>query len=89
MLLLADENFPRPTVSALRADGHDVFWTRADAQGAKDPALLECTFSISPNKKPPKPEGWEALSILISAPYGHGSVDPASRDRRERGIETY
>ncbi len=41
MLLLADENFPRPTVAALRQDGHDVVWARADAPGSKDPDLLE------------------------------------------------
>ena len=26
MLLLADENFPRSTVEALRRDAHDVIW---------------------------------------------------------------
>jgi predicted nuclease of predicted toxin-antitoxin system len=41
MLLLADENFPLPTVSALRGDGHDILWARVDAPGAKDTALLE------------------------------------------------
>lgn len=41
MLLLADENFPRPTVDALRQDGHDVIWIREDAPGTKDPELLD------------------------------------------------
>ena len=41
MLLLADENFPRPTVEALLGDGHDVVWVRTMAPGCKDPALLE------------------------------------------------
>jgi predicted nuclease of predicted toxin-antitoxin system len=41
MLLLADENFPRSTVEALREDGHDAIWARTNAPGAKDPALLE------------------------------------------------
>lgn len=41
MLLLADENFPRPTVDALRQDGHGVFWVRTGSPGAKDPVLLE------------------------------------------------
>lgn len=41
MLLLADENFPRPTVEALRQDGHDVLWIRTVAPGTKDPALLD------------------------------------------------
>jgi predicted nuclease of predicted toxin-antitoxin system len=39
--LLADENFPKPTVVALGQDGHDVAWARIDAPGAKDPILLE------------------------------------------------
>jgi hypothetical protein len=33
MRLLADENFPKPIVEALRADGHDVLWARADLAG--------------------------------------------------------
>jgi len=45
MLLLADENFPRPTVSALRGDGHNVFWARADAPGTEDSVLLEMAES--------------------------------------------
>jgi hypothetical protein len=30
MRLLADENFPKPIVEALRARGHDVLWARTD-----------------------------------------------------------
>jgi predicted nuclease of predicted toxin-antitoxin system len=41
MRLLADENFPRPIVEALRADGHDVLWARTDCAGWKDFALLD------------------------------------------------
>jgi predicted nuclease of predicted toxin-antitoxin system len=41
MRLLADENFPLPTVEALRLAGHDVFWVRTDAPGTGDAALLE------------------------------------------------
>jgi predicted nuclease of predicted toxin-antitoxin system len=41
MLLLADENFPRPTVQALRDDHHDVAWVRTDAPGANDSAILD------------------------------------------------
>lgn len=40
MRLLADENFPLPTVEALRQAGHDVFWVRTDAPGTGDAALL-------------------------------------------------
>jgi len=41
MRLLADENFPLPTVAALRQAGHDVTWARTDAPGAGDLALLD------------------------------------------------
>ena len=41
MRLLADENFPLPTIEALRQAGHDVAWARTDAPGAKDTALLD------------------------------------------------
>jgi len=41
MRLLADENFPRPTVEALRRDGHDVIWVRTDCPASKDTALLD------------------------------------------------
>ena len=41
MRLLADENFPKPVVVMLRADGHDVLWARTDCPGWKDTALLD------------------------------------------------
>ena len=41
MRLLADENFPLPTVEALRRVGHDVTWVRTDLPGTKDAALLD------------------------------------------------
>jgi predicted nuclease of predicted toxin-antitoxin system len=41
MRLLADENFPKPIVEALRAEGHDVLWGRTDLAGAKDIVLLD------------------------------------------------
>jgi predicted nuclease of predicted toxin-antitoxin system len=41
MRLLADENFPKPIVEALRAAGHDVLWARADLGGTSDAALLD------------------------------------------------
>jgi len=40
MLILADENFPRPTVEALRNDGHDALWVRTECPGTKDLAIL-------------------------------------------------
>lgn len=40
MRFLANENFPRAAVEALRADGHDVSWIRTEAQGIPDDAVL-------------------------------------------------
>jgi predicted nuclease of predicted toxin-antitoxin system len=45
MRLLADENFPLPTIEALRSAGHDVTWARTDHPGTKDAALLELAES--------------------------------------------
>ena len=41
MRLLADENFPLPTIEALRQAGHDVTWARTGFPGTGDAALLE------------------------------------------------
>lgn len=45
MRLFADENFPQPTIEALRHAGHDVTWARIDHPGADDSALLELVES--------------------------------------------
>ena len=45
MRLLADENFPKPIVEALRAEGHDVLWARTDLAGTSDLALLDLAES--------------------------------------------
>jgi len=45
MRFLADENFPKPMVDALRAGGHDVLWARTDCAGWKDTALLDMAES--------------------------------------------
>jgi predicted nuclease of predicted toxin-antitoxin system len=41
MRILADENFPRPTIEVLRRQGHDVLWARTGCPDLKDRALLE------------------------------------------------
>jgi Domain of unknown function (DUF5615) len=41
MHLLADENFPKPVIEELRAEGHDVLWARTDHAGATDVVLLD------------------------------------------------
>jgi predicted nuclease of predicted toxin-antitoxin system len=45
MRILADENFPRPNVEALRAEGYDVLWARTDCAGWKDVVLLDLAES--------------------------------------------
>jgi predicted nuclease of predicted toxin-antitoxin system len=40
MMLLADENFPRPAVSALREAGLDVLWIAEISPGAADDEVL-------------------------------------------------
>ncbi|HEX3952164.1 MAG TPA: DUF5615 family PIN-like protein [Stellaceae bacterium] len=41
MRFLADENFPRAAVEALRDAGHDVIWIRTTEPGAPDQAVLD------------------------------------------------
>jgi predicted nuclease of predicted toxin-antitoxin system len=38
--LLANENFPRDAVEALRNDGHDVSWVRTECSGISDREVL-------------------------------------------------
>jgi len=40
MRFLANENFPGPAVTALRAAGHDVVWIRTAAPGSTDRDVL-------------------------------------------------
>jgi len=39
--LLADENFPRYAVDALREEGYDVVWIRTESPGIADEQVLE------------------------------------------------
>jgi predicted nuclease of predicted toxin-antitoxin system len=41
MRMLANENFPRLAVEALRTAGHDVLWARRDMAGAFDEVVLQ------------------------------------------------
>ena len=45
MRILADENFSRATVEALRARGHDVVWVPEDAPSTGDPDVLARALS--------------------------------------------
>ena len=40
MRFLADENFPRVAVDALRADGHDIGWVLTNSPGLSDRSVL-------------------------------------------------
>ncbi|MGO8879227.1 MAG: DUF5615 family PIN-like protein [Desulfomonilaceae bacterium] len=40
MKLLANENFPREVIEALRQDGHDVIWVRTEFPGVSDGEVL-------------------------------------------------
>ena len=40
MKLLANENFPKEAVEALRKDGHDVIWVRTESPGISDRKVL-------------------------------------------------
>jgi predicted nuclease of predicted toxin-antitoxin system len=40
MYVLADENFPRSAVEALRSRGHDVLWVRTSLPGISDNDVL-------------------------------------------------
>lgn len=44
MRFLANENWPRDGVTALRAAGHDVAWVRDDAPGSRDEDVLARAF---------------------------------------------
>jgi predicted nuclease of predicted toxin-antitoxin system len=41
MRFLADENFPRLAVEALRVSGHDVTWVRIEGPGSTDLQVLD------------------------------------------------
>ena len=41
MRILANENFPREAVEALRARGHDVLWARTDSPGSPDSRMVD------------------------------------------------
>jgi len=40
MRVLANENFPREAVEALRSHGHDVAWVRTDSPGSSDEEVI-------------------------------------------------
>jgi hypothetical protein len=49
MTFLADENFPRPAVEALRGAGFDILWIAETNRGAIDEEVLAICVSTWPN----------------------------------------
>jgi predicted nuclease of predicted toxin-antitoxin system len=47
MRFLADENFPRAAVEALKAAGHDIVWVRLTTPGASDADVLAAATAES------------------------------------------
>lgn len=43
--ILANENFPKEAVEALRASGHDVYWIREEKLGIGDDEVLQIAQS--------------------------------------------
>ena len=71
MRFLADENFPRNAVEALRGNEHDVLWIRTDFPGIADPEVL--SIAQSSNRillTFDKDFGELAFSILLPATSG-------------------
>ena len=72
MRLLADENFPKPIVEALRAGGHDVLWARTDLAGASDLALLDLAL-LTRGRSAPRSGVW-SNHRATARPAGAGAL---------------
>lgn len=73
MNLLANENFPRGAVEALRQAGHDVLWIRTECPGITDPEVLvravnECRVLLTFDKD------FGELAFRAGLPSGCGVV---------------
>ena len=73
MRLLADENFPKPIVEALRAEGNDVLWARTDCRGWKDAVLLELAESEARIILTLDKDFWR-IAVQRRAPLQHSGV---------------
>ena len=85
MRLLADENFPKPIVEALRAGGHNVLWARTDLAGASDVALLDLAESEARIVLTLDKDFWQ-IAVQRRSPLAQSGVvlfrvDPATPDR--------
>lgn len=73
MRLLADENFPKGIVEALRAEGHDVLWARMDLPGIGDLALLNRAESEGRIVLTLDKDFWQ-IAVLRRIPLEHSGV---------------
>lgn len=73
MRLLADENFPKPIVEALRAEGHDVLWARTDLAGSSDVALLDLAESEARIVLTLDKDFWQ-IAVQRRTPLEHSGV---------------
>jgi hypothetical protein len=93
MRFLADENFPGPAVTALKAAGHDVTWVKIAKPGTSDAEVLAWAMRVPSQKSgvvllrtPPSKtsEGLRSLVDLISTRVdwiGHFSIVESGRVR--------
>lgn len=92
MRLLAEENFPRPIVEALRADGQDVRWARTDCAGWKDVVLLDLAESEARIVLMPDKDFWQ-IAVQRRIPLEQSGVvlfrvDPATPENLEPPVRT-
>jgi len=73
MRILADENFPKPIVDALRADGNDVLWARTNCTGWKDVAILNLAESEARIVVTLDKDFWQ-IALQRRAPLVHAGV---------------
>ena len=77
MRLLADENFPLPTIEA-RKTGHDVTWARTELPGAGNLALLDFAEVDSRRLLTLDKDFWQ-IAIQRPQPLGAQRRDPFPR----------
>jgi predicted nuclease of predicted toxin-antitoxin system len=86
MRLLADENFPKPVVEALRAEGHNILRARADGAGATDVVLLDLAEAEARIVLTPDKDFWR-IAVQRRSPLEQSGVvlfrvHPATPERR-------
>jgi predicted nuclease of predicted toxin-antitoxin system len=73
MRLLADENFPKPIIDALRDEGHDLLWARTDLAGTSDVGLLDLAESDSRIVLTLDKDFWQ-IAVQRRSPLEHSGV---------------